>query len=647
MGDTDGNAESQSQSFVVPAQAQQRVRLNRSKHGCLVCRQKRIKCSESKPICAQCSAGQRSCMWPNGVRIEKVRSLQPKFESERPIAMHPTPGSTSSSTSPIAAVGFETPKTLIKNSRLELAPIDLSNPPSSVRQGVPDSQNYAHDVEKSTEKRMQAYATGSRRNSDYSIPARHASSLTTRFDSLDSDPLRHRQYNNSAKADDTADRVRPSGPQAAVFDISSASLFSDSFNTLDRLVRMRDMVEIPKTVSLTQFCMAGNPSVTTTIGLIRDTYLSKFVSGPFLISYLDFGSMLAPTLEELDPNSHLSLRDPQRLQSLLTNCVFQEAYVTSLRSTFGTSVHFVRTWLCSLFLLAMSLELGLPSMSLRHLSEAVLCFHQAEVKHILRTADPNDAHRHLLSFLAEATFRLSGTIALLIGEKEAIQHGDMPVLHSARPIDRVLRKTSILKFKAMEILHALIKVDGNHASQNVGSMIDQFSNEVVICQSDLAEALQGIEVKESSNRASPFGLRSFADPSCAHASMSFIFVKLLVVNIVESQNRRSHLKEFFALLGNLLLGARTQLTSLDLFMVLATGSMLDLAPERAWLLDTLRAGYRAGYDLLIPADSIDAILRSVWAGIDARNRILSADDYLRRDFEGLNDLQNNMRFIMR
>jgi len=56
-----------------------RVKFSRSTNGCLACRQQKVKCDETQPICLRCVAGQKNCEYPQKAR----KSSTPTSEQGR------------------------------------------------------------------------------------------------------------------------------------------------------------------------------------------------------------------------------------------------------------------------------------------------------------------------------------------------------------------------------------------------------------------------------------------------------------------------------------------------------------------------------------------------------------------------------------
>ncbi|KAF4968886.1 hypothetical protein FSARC_3785 [Fusarium sarcochroum] len=50
----------------------------RSRHGCLTCRERHVKCDEKKPACGQCLKQHRSCRWDDLFSELKIKRYQPK-----------------------------------------------------------------------------------------------------------------------------------------------------------------------------------------------------------------------------------------------------------------------------------------------------------------------------------------------------------------------------------------------------------------------------------------------------------------------------------------------------------------------------------------------------------------------------------------
>ncbi|KZT43627.1 hypothetical protein SISSUDRAFT_611897 [Sistotremastrum suecicum HHB10207 ss-3] len=61
-----------------------RPKYTRSKTGCLTCRQKKVKCDETKPSCTRCTQGQRDCTWPENVPPRRKPSRPQDTPEERP-----------------------------------------------------------------------------------------------------------------------------------------------------------------------------------------------------------------------------------------------------------------------------------------------------------------------------------------------------------------------------------------------------------------------------------------------------------------------------------------------------------------------------------------------------------------------------------
>lgn len=58
-----------------------RPRFTRSKEGCLTCRQRKIKCDETHPVCKECSCRGRSCEWPTAEQLVRPRRRRPPPDS--------------------------------------------------------------------------------------------------------------------------------------------------------------------------------------------------------------------------------------------------------------------------------------------------------------------------------------------------------------------------------------------------------------------------------------------------------------------------------------------------------------------------------------------------------------------------------------
>ena len=569
----------------------QRARLNRSKHGCLVCRQKRIKCSESKPVCAQCVAGSRACTWPSGVRSDQVRNLQPKAEpdvsprsnnSDKPERSPPT------NPPPVA----NKPKTVAVR---------------SARRHVP-----AADI----------FSAAKEQDSSRTIP------IADKRQKLVPVAISPRETSKPSNASaEPATEDTPWGFQPAVSRIKSDTLFVPSVMT----PQVGSIIDIPGPISLSQYCFSSSNTTSTPMSFVRNTYLSKLTSGPFAISGIDFEGTIVPLIEELDPNSQLVLHDPMRLQNLLSNCIFQEAYVYSLRSSFGTPVHLIRTWISSLFLLTMSLELGLVSLGLQHLAEATACFRQANVRLAL-SASTSNPQQQLLIFLAESTYRLTNIFSLLRGDRPAIFYEDMPEVGRARLLEKINRSTTSLRIQAFDILHTYIH---NDTSRAINVMIDRINAETKATQDMIDELCEGTTITTTTSQ--PFDSIVFSDIDCAQSTMSILLIRLLLVNILDPNSRNVLISRLFAILGTVLSSTPRRASTLDPFLVLCASTYLDRS-HRTWFIDTLRQGVSHGHDLLIPFDLSCRIMSSVWS-------MESREGFLRRDFEAIRELQSSVRHL--
>lgn len=394
---------------------------------------------------------------------------------------------------------------------------------------------------------------------------------------------------------------------------------------------------VPSALSLSQYCLASSAATSTPINFLRNTYLARLASGAYLLAETRFTSIIAPILDGLDDNSLLVINDPMRLHSKLSNSCFQEAYILSLRETLHSAIHPLRVWWTALFLLVMSLELGMFSTAVIHLSEALACAVQPDVLHLMKTIS-QEAYAHLLFFLSESTYRYASMIALVKGSKPYFIAKD-DLITVKHPLDIVLRDSTVLRVKVIDILYMILHpADGSSDRDRAKVGLDAATWE--ICE---LEKLQQKHVGGQTQDLSadgPFGYKTFAYPEWAHASLAILFNKLLLSNVVSTLQRRALLQEYFAILAHLALVSQQKCT-LDLLATAVAVVMLEDPHERRWAIEVLRTGIERGCSLLIPLEVFEKCVFYTWQAVDSKPLY-----GVEQDWELISTLQHAFRSVI-
>lgn len=573
-----------------PQQSQQlnKVKLNRSKQGCLTCREKRVKCSETRPSCRQCIEHNRICKWQGGVRVPgKVAPLQPR------------PSSVSAPTESVTEKSHVTDHVFAT--------------PSSTHRRT-HSGSHSHHGHGEGE-------TATEKNDDTGLQPQLKSGWQSPLTSIHGVSL----------------------PMSLV----TETLSSSSSNTL-----RATSIQMPPEMSLKQYCTSSNVSpVQMRLSDVRNTYLAKFTTGAYELSPTPtpptntpipewFADAVIPIMNELDTNSSLMLHHPTRLQEPTQNCIFQESYVSSLHEFLGTQMYLLKAWVTALFLLSMSIEMGMYTHAHHHIRLAIFCFKTADLKRHL-TRGIHSSEEQTLFFLTEATFRYSANHAILRGELPPILREELPA--TASSFDSLMRQTYILRLQTYEILNLYTSAVNQAGRDHAKKLIEVTLWEIYDCEAILSKEIIPSKVDEA---RSPFGFKAYRARGWSFAAMSLVGVKLLLANLVPHFDRPALLEEYFAIFGEAILQADAHAATLDSLGVLVAASLLRWDSHRYWFLNTLRTGANRGFGFLITVNDAVTCITRVWELSD-RKRQAESDppDPIMQDWEPIKDLQAIFREI--
>ncbi|ORY74126.1 hypothetical protein BCR37DRAFT_395848 [Protomyces lactucae-debilis] len=388
----------------------------------------------------------------------------------------------------------------------------------------------------------------------------------------------------------------------------------------------------PPPMDLHAYCNARRGSQTsTTLGLLRKTYLARFTSGCFDMAFLKnegegsgagaFSNLVIPLFDEIDGDTATLLQDPMRLQDSLECSVFQEAYVLSLRRPAAHNdpqTDILRRWIAALFLLSMSLERGLDSHALHHASMAIFCFKLLDVK-ARYTGDLRKSLDASLLFLSEATFRYCANVALLTGERCPIEVSALPV--PIHPLDQLMQQTVAQRLQAFDLLKQLAVATLPPDRSGIARRLETTLAELMACDRQI-DRIPARRLPPSPQQS--FGSVGYEGTGWTVAAMQVVVVKVLITSIVDGFDRESLLVQYFAMLDSLImtLASPTQVkVTLDTTGLLLLGAMIQVDAQRGCLLELLQQAHARDLGTALRLTDAKRILQHVWHLQDSKGTL--------------------------
>ncbi|BFZ57239.1 hypothetical protein PYCC9005_004290 [Savitreella phatthalungensis] len=617
----------------------QKVKLQRSKTGCLTCRAKRIKCSETKPICSQCTEHDRTCKWQGGTRTGKIQSLQPRVND---------------------VSGAQTMSRAYSSSAV------IESWPRSSHNGLEPDQNGHRQLGESPEFRSSVNQRPRRasvsdaqwpsNSSDASpqttLPASHASAYTIPHTPAVSPDQRRSSFVRPSPNGSTYTMSAPHYHAATPASLPPVDLAADTCLTPARRTSLQYLTEsalssklyVASTAfglkalqpqPLTDSFTTRAPSVPTdlvlwarevpattstpnrTIAALRSAALTRFTSGIFELSYGEklgspaqtnfFVLVVLPVLSDLEPSATLLIHDISRFRSPLQLACFQEGVVHHLRRTVGSSFHLLRSWTCSLFLYAQAIEIGSYTAAEYHLINAISCFRGANIRAVYRGV--NTKEEHTLLYLTEVTFRLSSQLSLLTQTPLLMLPHDLP--EPIAPYDLLMRTLFLLRGRAFDLVSQSARLDHHFSDPShqppltkyhdtIAREFDSISSQLFQAESQFARLCDPSTFSRQPHTTSggtaqvalsPFGYRAYTHPGYTALAMLFLQCKLAIGRL----SSRALVAEYFALYAGLMHPVthqrRTCVTHVvDTVGLLVCGGLLEDEGERRWLRTMMMEG---------------------------------------------------------
>lgn len=302
----------------------------------------------------------------------------------------------------------------------------------------------------------------------------------------------------------------------------------------------------------------------------------------------------------------------------------------------SSPIYELHVWWTALFLLAMSLELGMFSSAEKHASEALSCQKLANIKVIMKSLAQGQ-YPLVLAFLTEVTFRYSVILSLLTGSRP-VDITEADLLPRTEPLDLVMRTTFFLRIRTFDILHTLIyATDQPEDRERARVTVDRILWEIYETERHQRDHA-GTQTLDR-HVESPFGYKVYGNPDWAHAAMSLLFLQILLSNVVAQFSRQDLLREYFAILGHVLQSTTLVKSTLDVLTLSIASALLVDQRERRWVLDALRSGIKRGSSsLLIPFETFELCLVEIWQTIDQ-----TYSDHLTRDWEIIRTVQRSFK----